>query len=597
MHRNKAFVFLLLSCLCASPAFSQGLFDQTADWGPLNDFKVEGAVDYSDGEYFLEGNGDDIENIEDEGFYIYTEKEGDVSLSAQLEWVEPGTNEWSKLMIMVREKGGQANSKHYSILVRGNDWGDQVNAQYRSSEGGGTSSNQIMDPLTGLGLEAFSTGIYFRISRIVEKNLFVSEWSDDGETWYFAHSATIEMGPSVAYGIAITNHEDNEDIAQGIARDVQFGESEVTLATRKISPTSFIEQETFDVSLEIYNSGDAKTISIEEMIPAGWSAADISNGGSISGETISWSFSAPQGDSVLTYKTTSPADPSERGIWSGTIEGQVISGLDSVFFITQELLDTKVDALYLTNEVILDGELGENEYAGANSYQFDNADDIAPGVWLSGTQYSAEDNNVTFHVFHDDEFIYVGMDVIDPDLDFRSGDAAWRNDATELYMDGNLSRLTTIEQDQYGFQLTVVGDGSWARSNDSFDVIHITDDNPEEDNLLTNGGYAALNGRDSEGGPVFWGLGARAKDDGTGFIVEYRVNKEMILVPPDRTLIGFDILMNGASDPDVSERTSKWGWHTTGDDGTVQEYWNNETGWGLLELLGGPVNVPDWALH
>ncbi len=361
-----------------------------------------------------------------------------------------------------------------------------------------------------------------------------------------------------------------------------------TMVTRSINPKQYEGGETFNITLDINNSEDGKQVTIEEILPEGFSAAAISDGGTLADGKITWDLTIPAGQTSLTYQCTSPATPTGQAYWSGTALGDDIRGAVTSFFISPELKETMVSAPKLSNTVTLDGKLDPAEYDGANSYFFDHDTsngNVAPGVHITGTEYPSAEENVTFQIFHDDTYIYVGMDVVDPSLNFDGSTAGYQNDSAEIYFDGNMSRSANKEQTPFGPQLTVVGDGSIASSNGSaLDVQAIGNGNFTEE------------GRDSASGPVYWGFGAAPKDDNSGYIVEYRVDKTVILDPADRTLLGFDILMNSSEAGLVDTRTGKWGWHSTGPDGVVGEFWDDETGWGLLTILDGGTSVSDWSL-
>ena len=361
-----------------------------------------------------------------------------------------------------------------------------------------------------------------------------------------------------------------------------------TMVTRSLNPKQYEGGETFNVTLDINNSEDGKQVSIEENIPDGFSVSNISDGGALADGKITWDLTIPAGQTSLTYQCTSPATPTEQAYWSGTVLGEDIRGADTAFLISAELKETMVSAPKLTNTVTLDGKLDPAEYDGANSYFFDHDTsngNVAPGVHITGTEYPSAEENVTFKIFHDDAYIYVGMDVVDPNLNFDGSANGYQNDSAEIYFDGNLSRSELKERNPSGPQLTVVGDGSIATSNGIAIAIE-----------AIGNGYFSEEGRDSATNPVYWGFGAAPKDDNSGYIVEYRIDKTVILDPADRTLLGFDILMNSSEAGEVDTRTGKWGWHSTGPDGVVGEFWNDETGWGLLTILGGDTNVSDWSL-
>jgi hypothetical protein len=349
---------------------------------------------------------------------------------------------------------------------------------------------------------------------------------------------------------------------------------------------------TVDVTLKATMKGEAGTVTIRETLPEGWSATGISNGGTLEDGVITWELEIdPETPVNLTYTAASAGDLDQLPVWSGTANGDPVFGTANPSYFTQSVSDTKVEAPKLTNTVTLDGIISAGEYDGANVYTFDHdttGGNSAPGVHISGTSYPADVENVTFHIFHDDEYIYVALDVVDPDLSFEYADNQfWNADSTELYFDGNLTRSNSIESDRFGCQLTVVGDGRIAASNNKYFPEML--DAP-------GGGKYMEDGRDGETLPIYWAVGANVKDDGSGFVVEYRIVKETILDPADRTQIGFDVMMNSSDSANPTVRTGKWGWHCTDSNGAVFEPYNNESGWTLLELLDDGTAVQDWNL-
>jgi hypothetical protein len=221
-----------LVCLIVSPAYAQwGIFDQLADWESRGDIKVEGSVEVVgegvDAVYTLAGNGDDIWDNIDEGFFVYTELAGSWSLQARVEWEFPGTHEWSKIGVMIREKGDLPESQHYWIMLRGNDNGDMVGPQWRMTEGGSSGWQQAFypdgHPSAGDAVNAFGDGtIWLRVTRLASTQEVISEFSEDGETWHEAHRQVQPMEDVVAYGLVITDHTDTEQLAIARATDVRL---------------------------------------------------------------------------------------------------------------------------------------------------------------------------------------------------------------------------------------------------------------------------------------------------------------------------------------------------------------------------------------
>lgn len=112
----KKFALFLVFTIAALPAFAQvGIFENSADWtlDAADNLKADGSASFDGDIYTVEGNGDDIWGSADEGYFIYTTRTGSVSITALLSWLDPGTNAWSKMIAMIREKGDLAGSKHF----------------------------------------------------------------------------------------------------------------------------------------------------------------------------------------------------------------------------------------------------------------------------------------------------------------------------------------------------------------------------------------------------------------------------------------------------------------------------------------------------
>jgi cellulose/xylan binding protein with CBM9 domain len=420
-------------------------------------------------------------------------------------------------------------------------------------------------------------------------------------------SFSLDLGPhmnSIIEGgdFAIGFHHDNGGEAntadgQNILIDnIRFGlVSSFCLAVRSFDDNTTIYQGdsgSYGVELSLTMQGETDTVTVLETLPEGWSASDISNGGTVADGVITWDVEVSSEATVtLTYNAVSPGEIVASPVWSGTVDGESIFGSSAPLYFSQYVKDTLVEAPFLSNTVTLDGIISDAEYDGANVYTFDHdASDgnTAPGVHISGVEYPADVENISFYVFHDAEYLFVALDVTDPSLSFEYSDASfWNADSTEIYLDGNLSRSESIEGNYSGCQLTVVGDGRIASSNNKYF--------PEMLDAQGGGKYME-DGRDGENEPIYWAVGVKAKDDASGFVVEYRIIKDQILDPVSRTQIGFDIMMNSSDADNPGVRTGKWGWHSSEPNGNVFEPYNNESGWTLLDLLDGGTPVVDWSL-
>lgn len=202
---------------------STGIFDATVDWGfdseinlKRGSHKVSGDLEISkenDGlHYILSGNGDDIWDDKDEGFFVFKEMSGSWTLSAKINWIESGGgNEWAKAGLMIREQASDVRAKNYGVFLllgRQKTPGDSIQAQWRGKEGDISYSANLtkIQPELHPGSDK---GIYLRLTRDSLQNSVYSDWSYDNLNWNFLNRMPLEMKEKVSYGLAVTNHQDN----------------------------------------------------------------------------------------------------------------------------------------------------------------------------------------------------------------------------------------------------------------------------------------------------------------------------------------------------------------------------------------------------
>lgn len=596
MKTSKGILLFLALCVIVAPAFSQGIFDKTANWAgssdaAVNTTHVDGSVTFAGGVYTLEGNGNDIWDAADEGFFVYTEKSGSQTLTARVNWQDPGANEWSKVGVMIREVGDDAGSKTYYSILRGFDFGDRADAAWRMSTGGTSGSIQMFDdpPDNTLPVEATADGLWLRVTRIAEADIMVTEYSFEGNEWYVGNvTRNFPMAETVAYGLCITSHVDDDVLVSAAVDNVKLAAPtiQLVLANRTL-PTSVLPEgggkiTGVNMEVQVVPSGSASA-TVTELLPPGVTATNIkaSNGtASFANETITWKLTNASGTVNMTYDLDITAAAAATGyvLLDGQIDNQgdvsAVSGINSLFKVQWQVP-------FIDREATLDGVISAGEYDGAREETFGHADGdtTPPGVHISGTAYPVDEENVTFYIYHSRTSIYVALNVLDGDiLDFDPDPVdSWQHDSAELYLDGNLSRdVAPKSGDRFGPQMTVLGDGSRNGGNDMPTAVE-----------MPGGGHSTKDG-------AYWNYGAKVKDDNE-YVVEYQLNKSQMLDPLDRTVIGFDILMNSGAGGGA--RSGKWGYNSTTLDGTAGEYWDDETGWAVIELVGGPTSVTEWYLH
>ncbi len=580
----KSKLILTLSlCLVAPMAFAQ-VGDFTGETS-LGDDGFLGAASFSGGTYTIEAGGSDIWGTADNMYWIFKEVSGSFSAQVTIDWDENAAirttvdpDVWRKAGIMLRVNPEDEGSVNVFGLLRG-DFG--ANMQWRPV----ASDVSTESGLQTAGANDTNTIVLQRVLNTFS----LLRVQADGSLRSIG-STELELPTALNIGLAVTSHN-VDNIEVGKFSGFQIDEIPVAVVASRTMPSenfaagSPLNAIKIDLTVE---SGKTADLVVKETIPEGWTLTSSSPAGTQDGNVITWDLAGASGDIQITYSLNTSADTAEGVFFSGTVEvGGQTFGVGGIGGLDIEGANSAFAPLITTNSVTLDGELNTGEYDGAYVFTFDRANAVAPGVVIAGDSYTPEDSNLTVHIFHDERFIYVGCDMIDPSVNFEtSASDAWRNDSIELYMDGDDSRQSgNKDANNFGFQATVMGNGAiWGGNDPPAAADAVT---------LDNGGVSVdIDGR-------YWNAGARPKDDGTGYIVEFKVDKDLILDPLDISEIGFDIGLNDVNVGDT-DRTGKWAWwHFDNATGGRVDAWNDESGWGRLELL--PTSeipgVADWGLY
>lgn len=328
--------FALAIVFAGAPAFAQfGVFEKTADWGDTNSppkvgtYKAAGSVSVANGVYTMKGNGDDIWGNNDEGFFVYKEMTGSWSLSGKVKWVSNGGgNEWAKAGVMLRENATAAGSRHYWVELRSaaTATGDRTDAQWRVTADAASDGAELRTP-DNQAVNDKGDGVWLRVSRLASANLVLSEYSYDGVNWVYGNVRQMTFQDKIAYGLTITNHLDNDQLAEATVSDVKLVDVVPAAGIRSWSITDpvYIGGDPITVSLLI--GGGAGTVKVTETPPAGWTIGQISDGGSASGGVITWSITTPK---TVTYVVTPPVGTTAAATFSGKADSTTIGGVYSL---------------------------------------------------------------------------------------------------------------------------------------------------------------------------------------------------------------------------------------------------------------------------
>ena len=215
-----------------------------------------------------------------------------------------------KVGLMIRDDAASTDSKHYFVSLLsglGASIGDRVFSQWRDVAGEPTSNSDLFTDAEGRYVNgAGNRGLYVRVTRRASENLFTSEWSYDGVRWRLATTHYMEMGDKAAYGLAVTNHQDNNLLAHAAITNVTlFPAPPVTY--RSLSTENCLPGESVEVTLEVVNSNENSVdVTITEMLPDGWTTGSVSDGGVERNGEITWLLPVEPGSTTLIYTASPP---------------------------------------------------------------------------------------------------------------------------------------------------------------------------------------------------------------------------------------------------------------------------------------------------
>jgi hypothetical protein len=536
-----------------------GIFEWEAD---IN-VSAAGSAEFDGGYYIVTGSGADVWGTSDGFHFVYKEVSGPIRLEGNvLNFVDDGDATWAKTGFMIRQDTS-ASAVNGFIGVRSDL---AAFRQIRPAPGAESSSGDNPTGQDGtLAIERVGNTF----------NYYYKDLNGDWVSW--GSMVAEELNDPVLVGLAVTSH------SNGNLTSAEYTDVTLTVydgyATRSL-PTKVLKSDSTTIEgvnvSAVITEGKTSSATVTEVLPAGFSATNIqtTNGSaSASGSTITWSLSGAEGTVEMTYDLV-VGNTDEPALFSGNLGGLTTGGDSGIFPIM-------FTAPYTPEaNVTMDGLISDGEYAGGYSETFDATDAVAPGTLISGTPFSAAENNLTFHVVHNNEYIWIGMDVVDPSLGFNENETeVWNNDSIEFNFDGNISRMTTKEGNRLGFQTSVVGNGRIVGGNNAPTVIQAADYA-----YSTDGAY--------------WNFATRVKADNSGWVTELQLDKSQVLDPPSNTIVGFDIKVNG-TDAGAGARNLTWGYWYTDVNGTVDDaFWDNETGWAIVDLQRGyeEAGVVDWSL-
>lgn len=298
-------------------------FTDKAEIIPLN--RSTNAATHADGdvkydatkkEYYVAGNGWDIQEDGDECFFVYKKISGSFRIEAEVEWVG-GPHEWSKAGLMCRQTT-DGNSVQTNIItsgVAGQEAPDRVEEGSRLTTGSGYSTSW-----TYLPDEMFSLPTRLAIIRIAASNTFIRQYYNTvTKEWVSYIRAIPAMPEEILVGLAATSHVDDDNSwAEALFRNIKIEViAGVAVATRVLPDVIYVAGKPVNVSIDI--EGEAGSFTLVETPPTGWAISAVSDSGTVANGVITWTLTFVGGKQTVTYVVTPPSGTTADGKFSGKL--------------------------------------------------------------------------------------------------------------------------------------------------------------------------------------------------------------------------------------------------------------------------------------
>ena len=196
------------------------IFEEHGDIGSV---RQAGSVDYDAAKqtYTISGSGENMWFGKDAFHFVWKKASGDVTLTADVEFLGQGAQPHRKAVLMVRQTL-DADSAYADVALHGNGL---TSLQYREEKGGATHEIQA------------NASAPKRL-RIVKRGRYFSMWlADDRGKFQLASGATrIALEEPFYVGIGVCSHDENT-VEEAVFSNVEVN-SEAPTASRDSTPTA-----------------------------------------------------------------------------------------------------------------------------------------------------------------------------------------------------------------------------------------------------------------------------------------------------------------------------------------------------------------------
>jgi len=298
-----------------------GIFDWHGNTGlpplgqPGGDPSTAGGASLAAGVYTLTGSGTDVWGTVDRCHLIAKRMTGSFYVDAFVNFTAPGGEEWATAAIIVKSHI-QASAANCALAMRNpvfNTGNDIMGFEWREFDYGDMGGTNTEDVITNP-----------RWMRLVRQGTTVRGYFLNDSTVWVEQSESPHVipdldNPDVLAGFFVTSTANGTDVTAQFS-NVIANPLPVASASRDL-PTSYAAGTPVPVALSIVWQSNSP-LTIEETLPAGWTASNISDGGTQTGRIVRWTLASFTADKQLSYSVTAPAG-TVLGTFSGFVRDQL----------------------------------------------------------------------------------------------------------------------------------------------------------------------------------------------------------------------------------------------------------------------------------
>lgn len=189
---RSVFCTMVLCMAANGQAGSLGIFEEAGDVGVV-DAAGKAVFDAAGKQYAVTGSGENIWGTQDAFQFLRRKLDGDVAVTASIQWQGEGKNAHRKAGWMIRQSL-DAGSPYVDAVIHGDGL---ASLQYRRTAGGPTE--EIQSPIRAPAM--------LHLTR--DANVFSLAVSRDGKTWQPVGSVSVTLTDPAYAGLIVCSHDNS----------------------------------------------------------------------------------------------------------------------------------------------------------------------------------------------------------------------------------------------------------------------------------------------------------------------------------------------------------------------------------------------------